>query len=657
MRLVSAAIVSYLVYFLARHAIARLVREQYYSWQIQGLRSQLTLVAGFVLLSIAGRSSTDSSQSSLWLFLALSLNLGAEHLPTPLYASLGLQVLAFLGLRAFVNSAGMEEAVITPFTFLMMLTVPLHYAVRSIEKDVSDEVAEVMSLNVAAEDLNRLADPPSLMLREVLHVVLKATKADAVSLWKHSASDRAYFCSRAVFGLTAIPAEQARQTVDDRRAPTRGSDEDWRAARIGYPIALAAVPIAYRSDGRPLAVLEISGTADRQTARRALGNVGAVLGSVLSRYLAIERDEDLLARKWDITRLGGPRVAASVSDAFGYPCDIWSVDHRIDGYHLALTGSSINGATETDRVLPTLGIFGLDPLMTGASALGQEIGIVCTTDGRSMMSVPIVYAEEIRYVVQLFGPTNATFSPDELHLARVLSLIWSRQIQDEEAASLAVRAELIAEAHDTSVQDLHAIGNIARRVQREVSCGNTTKATTDSRLLMDVIGIARRNWRAFLRSSTINIRDSRDLTVALDEMIMVAHRTHPHVPVNLDLQRIPNFDRRSCRLIYRIVREAVRNSLEHSSGTQVSISLTEQLGTWHLLVTDDGVGFPQLVLSRAFEPEFGGLFTMERLAGHLGGELVLSNAGAGGAVVCVTIDRSGEEWIRTWDAMDHDRGK
>jgi signal transduction histidine kinase len=108
------------------------------------------------------------------------------------------------------------------------------------------------------------------------------------------------------------------------------------------------------------------------------------------------------------------------------------------------------------------------------------------------------------------------------------------------------------------------------------------------------------------------------------------------MPIRLHID--PDFDDRlvdssSADHLYRIVQEAVTNSLRHSGGTHIDIELHSTGGTLVLSIADNGRGIPR----RSAEDGGLGLRLMEYRARLLGGALRLSGPGEPGTRIEVTM--------------------
>lgn len=104
--------------------------------------------------------------------------------------------------------------------------------------------------------------------------------------------------------------------------------------------------------------------------------------------------------------------------------------------------------------------------------------------------------------------------------------------------------------------------------------------------------------------------------------------------------------------VYRIVQEALTNISRHAQATQVTITLERKELELHLVIQDNGVGFPRVPLARS-PGSFGLLGIRERVL-MLGGRLTVGNARGGGARLYarVPLEQYAFSEPPEWD--DHD---
>ena len=87
--------------------------------------------------------------------------------------------------------------------------------------------------------------------------------------------------------------------------------------------------------------------------------------------------------------------------------------------------------------------------------------------------------------------------------------------------------------------------------------------------------------------------------------------------------------------LFRIIQEALNNTVKHSQASNVRVELTLQGGSLRAAVSDDGVGFdPTDIQIRARRL---GITSMEERSAELGGELKIESSPGGGTRVQLVV--------------------
>jgi signal transduction histidine kinase len=95
-------------------------------------------------------------------------------------------------------------------------------------------------------------------------------------------------------------------------------------------------------------------------------------------------------------------------------------------------------------------------------------------------------------------------------------------------------------------------------------------------------------------------------------------------------QDVPELPKTESTAVYRIVQEALTNSVRHSRATQVSVSMHREDGNLHVQVRDNGVG-----LQEDQEVQGYGITGMQERAYIVGGELRMERTPEGGtSIIC-----------------------
>ncbi|MEO1254290.1 MAG: ATP-binding protein [Bacteroidota bacterium] len=98
----------------------------------------------------------------------------------------------------------------------------------------------------------------------------------------------------------------------------------------------------------------------------------------------------------------------------------------------------------------------------------------------------------------------------------------------------------------------------------------------------------------------------------------------------------PRLEEEHALMLYRIVQELLTNSIKHAKATLVTLSISKFTESLLLLrYTDNGIGFPPTVLSRA---EGMGLLNIKNRAQAINAQVTFSNSDEGGAQVNLVLD-------------------
>jgi signal transduction histidine kinase len=84
-------------------------------------------------------------------------------------------------------------------------------------------------------------------------------------------------------------------------------------------------------------------------------------------------------------------------------------------------------------------------------------------------------------------------------------------------------------------------------------------------------------------------------------------------------------------ILFRIVQEAIQNSVKHSSAKNLSIQMAAT-DTLTVTVTDDGIGMPSAEISKGM-----GLFNMKQRASLLGGSITWNASETGGTSILIKV--------------------
>lgn len=183
------------------------------------------------------------------------------------------------------------------------------------------------------------------------------------------------------------------------------------------------------------------------------------------------------------------------------------------------------------------------------------------------------------------------------------------------------------ELHETLCQTLAGVSIFVSSLARRHRTGQPLDPDALNELDRQLhVGIdqARGLYRKFEPPSL----DAAGLLDALDSLAKVTATVHP-CEFKCEKPVIVN-DSKLALAIYRTAQESVRNAVEHSQGTKITITLREEKGAIGLCVTDNGRG-----LDPTCPPRFCGLKMIEAYARNAGATLTIETGSNSGTTVCL----------------------
>jgi signal transduction histidine kinase len=181
------------------------------------------------------------------------------------------------------------------------------------------------------------------------------------------------------------------------------------------------------------------------------------------------------------------------------------------------------------------------------------------------------------------------------------------------------RRRIAREMHDSTVQDLVAIGLMLRRLQDMVDEAEARKVLGAAR---EILGRTQHELRTLSYLMHPPMLDDRGLVVALQSLIRgLASRMRIRVTFDCDtpgLRTSPEVE----NAFYRVVQESLINIQKHAAASCAFVHYGRESGRLVLEIEDDGVGLPddaELAMGAGV-----GIQGMRARLGDIGGSLTLS---------------------------------
>jgi len=301
-------------------------------------------------------------------------------------------------------------------------------------------------------------------------------------------------------------------------------------------------------------------------------------------------------------------------------------------------GISIAAAEIILTVIVTVLIgLGLTRRLGILAAAAQEVG-----KGDYSIKIPIDTADEVGRTAAAFNQmvTEVSSRTQQLENAESQSRTLLAENRNLVHTSLHVQEEerrhLARELHDelgqciTAIQaDAESIHDLSRECDQRIETSASAILDVSSRIYAVVHDMMQR-----LRPGVL---DDLGLVEALKEELSAWQGRNPEIETHLDVAgNLDGLDERINITIYRIVQECLTNITRHAGASRVSISLSGNVDSLALSVSDNGQGLNQSL------PRDGlGLIGMRERAEGLGGEFMLKSEPGAGAKIHIRIPLNG----------------
>ncbi len=245
-------------------------------------------------------------------------------------------------------------------------------------------------------------------------------------------------------------------------------------------------------------------------------------------------------------------------------------------------------------------LLGLDHEGTRVRDLTPEFlgHIARKYDFRSLMTVSFGFGREWSGRIVLLDPSLAGDTEEELRfldeLVRqvgpaVYNVLLLRRLRLR--AGAVERARFARELHDGAVQSLIAV-EMQVDVLRRQAPGKPGLVTEELGRIQGLLREEVLKLRELMQQmKTLDVDSKKLLGLLSDTVERFQRETGISARFLSDLDEL-NMPQPVCRELARIVQEALVNVRKHSQARQVLVRLGSRNGAWHVLIEDDGRGFP-----------------------------------------------------------------
>jgi signal transduction histidine kinase len=219
-------------------------------------------------------------------------------------------------------------------------------------------------------------------------------------------------------------------------------------------------------------------------------------------------------------------------------------------------------------------------------------------DFQSLMTVSFVFGREWSGRIILLDPSLTGDTEEELRFLEelvrqvgpaVYNVLLLRRLRLR--AGALERARFARELHDGAVQSLIAV-EMQVDVLRRQSPGKPGLVTEELGRIQGLLREEVLKLRELMQQmKTLDVDSKKLLGLLSDTVERFQRETGISARFLSDLDEL-NMPQPVCRELARIVQEALVNVRKHSRARQVLVRLGSRNGAWHVLIEDDGCGFP-----------------------------------------------------------------
>jgi signal transduction histidine kinase len=219
-------------------------------------------------------------------------------------------------------------------------------------------------------------------------------------------------------------------------------------------------------------------------------------------------------------------------------------------------------------------------------------------DFRSLMTVSFAFGREWSGRIIMLDPSLTGDTEEELRFLEelvrqvgpaVYNVLLLRRLRLR--AGALERARFARELHDGAVQSLIAVEMQVDVLRRQ----STAKPALVTEELGRIQGLLREEvlkLRELMQQmKTLDVDSKKLLGLLSDTVERFQRETGISARFVSDMDKL-NMPQPVCRELARIVQEALVNVRKHSKARQVLVRLGSRNGVWHVLIEDDGRGFP-----------------------------------------------------------------
>lgn len=272
--------------------------------------------------------------------------------------------------------------------------------------------------------------------------------------------------------------------------------------------------------------------------------------------------------------------------------------------------------------------------------LTLESAQVAIAPFRALLAIPLVVKQEVYGCLVVYYAYPRQFSDEEIALGVMFGDQVSLAIENarlhrlvEQAAVMSERSRLARELHDSVSQSLYSLTLLAEGWRRLIKAGRLENVEESLGEMGEIAQQALNEMRLLIYELRPPMLEQGGLIMSLHQRLNAVEKRagiKTHLVADLDIP----LPAKTEEAIYRIVQEALNNSLKHSTATQIDVCFQHVQDKLTVDVVDNGCGFNLTSL-----PNDGGLGlkTMSERAEALGGKLEITSTPQKGTQVRLSI--------------------
>lgn len=269
------------------------------------------------------------------------------------------------------------------------------------------------------------------------------------------------------------------------------------------------------------------------------------------------------------------------------------------------------------------------PIRQRLLTLGETMRLL--EKGSPSPQLPPLGQDEIGLLGEQLGKLTRKWEDQVTALQRLSSYNAELASKARVTAVVEERQRLARELHDAVSQQLFAISMTATAVSRTLE-QDLDKAKRQIELIEEMAAAAQSEMRALLLHLRPIPLEGKRLAQAIPELV---HEMRAKVPIDihLDMDEDLVLGTGMENHLFRIVQEAMSNTLRHARASRMDIELHRRGETVRLVIRDNGIGFD---LNEKKQASYG-LMNMEERVNELGGSFHVATAPGKGTRIEIRV--------------------